>query len=125
AVEEVARLLQAPDLRRDYPDATLAGCLLRASGAIPEEGQGMDWRQWRFEVERRIGPRIERVRATRRVEAPAGSALAVVHRDGFLGQAAQARVHAPSGAHDQREQDFARTRGILDADLDAVEMAAH
>ncbi|AZW44267.1 TerC family protein [Bordetella bronchiseptica] len=72
AVEEVARLLQAPDLRRDYPDATLAGCLLRASGAIPEEGQGMDWRQWRFEVERRIGPRIERVRATRRVEAPAG-----------------------------------------------------
>ncbi|WP_316242110.1 transporter associated domain-containing protein, partial [Bordetella pertussis] len=69
AVEEVARLLQAPDLRRDYPDATLAGCLLRASGAIPEEGQGMDWRQWRFEVERRVGPRIERVRATRRVEA--------------------------------------------------------
>lgn len=63
-VGEAARLLEAPELADDYPDATLAGCLLRAGGRIPEAGDAIDWRDWRFEVTRRDGLRIDQVRAS-------------------------------------------------------------
>jgi CBS domain containing-hemolysin-like protein len=65
AVGEAARLLEAPALADDYPDATLAGCLLRAAGRIPEPGDTIAWRDWRFEVTRRGGLRIDQVRASR------------------------------------------------------------
>ena len=64
AVDEAARLLEAPALADDYPDATLAGCLLRAGGRIPETGEAISWRDWRFEVTRRDGLRIDQVRAS-------------------------------------------------------------
>ncbi|MCY1369455.1 Transporter associated domain protein [compost metagenome] len=64
AVGEAARLLEAPALADDYPDATLAGCLLRAGGRIPETGDAIAWRDWRFEVTRREGLRIDQVRAS-------------------------------------------------------------
>lgn len=71
AVAEAARLLDAPDLAEEYPDATLAGCLLRAGGRIPEAGDAIEWRDWRFEVTRRDGLRIDQVRASlMRQEAP-------------------------------------------------------
>jgi CBS domain containing-hemolysin-like protein len=71
AVAEAARLLDAPDLAEEYPDATLAGCLLRAGGRIPDAGDAIEWRDWRFEVTRRDGLRIDQVRASlMRAEAP-------------------------------------------------------
>lgn len=65
AVGEAARLLDVPALDEEYPDATLAGCLLRAGGRIPDAGDTVAWRDWRFEVTRRDGLRIEQVRARR------------------------------------------------------------
>jgi CBS domain containing-hemolysin-like protein len=69
AVEEAARLLDAPALAHDCPDATLAGCLLRAVGRIPEAGEAIAWRGWRFEVTRRDGLRIDQVHANAAAQA--------------------------------------------------------
>ncbi|WP_286896342.1 TerC family protein [Achromobacter sp. UBA2119] len=63
SVDEAARLLEAPALADDYPDATLAGCLLRAGGRIPETGDTVMLRDWGFEVTRRDGLRIDQVHA--------------------------------------------------------------
>lgn len=65
---EVARMLDAYELASDYPDdATLAGCLLRASGTLPAAGTVVSWRDWRFEVMRVEGRRIAQVRAVHMV----------------------------------------------------------
>ncbi|MNV47945.1 Transporter associated domain protein [compost metagenome] len=63
SVDEAARLLEAPALADDYPDATLAGCLLRAGGRIPDAGDTVLLRDWGFEVTRRDGLRIDQVHA--------------------------------------------------------------
>ncbi|VFR27163.1 Magnesium and cobalt efflux protein CorC [plant metagenome] len=64
SVDEAARLLDAPELRDDFPDdTTLAGCLLRLGGRIPEEGEVLAWREWEFQVSRRSHLRIEQVTA--------------------------------------------------------------
>jgi len=64
SVGEAARLLNTPALAEDYTeDATLAGCLLRAVGRIPEAGDTIALRDWGFEVTRRDGLRIDQVHA--------------------------------------------------------------
>lgn len=63
ALAEAARLLDAPELADDHGDATLAGCLLRAEGRIPDAGDVVAWGGWRFEITRRDGLRIDQVHA--------------------------------------------------------------
>ncbi|KAG1245880.1 hypothetical protein G6F65_020987 [Rhizopus arrhizus] len=63
SVGEAARLLNAPALADEYPDATLAGCLLRAVGRIPDAGDTIQLHDWGFEVTRRDGLRVDQVHA--------------------------------------------------------------
>lgn len=55
--------------------------------------------------------------------APSPLTLAVVSDDVFLEQSAESRVHAAAGTHHEREEDLIGAWRVLDADLDAVEMA--
>lgn len=70
ALAEAARLLDAAELADDADDATLAGLLLRAEGRIPETGDVVAWRDWRFEVTRRDGLRIDQSMRARRPTPP-------------------------------------------------------
>jgi CBS domain containing-hemolysin-like protein len=63
SVGEAARLLGTPGLVADTPDATLAGCLLRAVGRLPDAGDMIRLHDWNFEVTRRDGLRIHQVHA--------------------------------------------------------------
>lgn len=63
SVGEAARLLGKPGLVEDSPDATLAGCLLRAVGRLPDAGDTIRLHEWNFEVTRRDGLRIHQVHA--------------------------------------------------------------
>ena len=63
SVSEAARLLNTPGLVEDYPDATLAGCVLRAMGRLPDAGDTIRMHDWSFEVARRDGLRIHQVHA--------------------------------------------------------------
>jgi len=63
SVGEAARLLGSPGLVADTPDATLAGCLLRAVGRLPDAGDMIRLHDWNFEVTRRDGLRIHQVHA--------------------------------------------------------------
>ncbi len=64
ATPEAARIIGAPQLGQDYADdATLAGCVLRAAGSLPEAGVRVRWRDWEFEVKRLDGRRIAQVQA--------------------------------------------------------------
>lgn len=73
SVGEAARLLNAPALAGDYPDATLAGCLLRAVGRIPDAGDTIQLHDWGFEVTRRDGLRVDQVHARPAGIAPDGA----------------------------------------------------
>lgn len=70
ALAEAARVLEAAELADEADDATLAGRLLRAEGRIPETGDVIAWRDWRFEITRRDGLRIDQIHA-RKAAAPA------------------------------------------------------
>src|SRR4051794_30939543 len=76
-----------------------------------------------------VGPRPEMITSTWFMLVSASmsllSTLAVVHRDLLLGQTAQAGMDAPTVGHHQREQNFIGPRRILDADFEAVEVAAY
>ncbi|CAB3717839.1 MAG: CBS domain-containing protein [Achromobacter sp.] len=63
ALAEAARVLEVADLADDAGDATLAGRLLRAEGRIPDTGDVIAWRDWRFEITRRDGLRIDQIHA--------------------------------------------------------------
>ncbi|WP_426792580.1 TerC family protein [Achromobacter xylosoxidans] len=76
ALAEAARLLDAAELADDADDATLAGLLLRAEGRIPETGDVVAWRDWRFEVTRRDGLRIDQVHARKATDATAATGAA-------------------------------------------------
>ena len=56
-------MLEVADLADDAGDATLAGRLLRAEGRIPDTGDVIAWRDWRFEITRRDGLRIDQIHA--------------------------------------------------------------
>ena len=63
SVAEAARLLNTPGLVDEYPDATLAGCLLRAAGRLPDAGDTIRMHEWTFEITRRDGLRLHQVHA--------------------------------------------------------------
>jgi len=63
SVGEAARLLNTPGLVDEYPDATLAGCLLRAAGRLPDAGDTIRMHEWTFEITRRDGLRLHQVHA--------------------------------------------------------------
>ncbi len=70
SIDEAGRLLDEPALRDAFEDdTTLAGCVLRLAGRIPEVGESFAWQQWRFEVRQRGGLRIEQLHV-----APIGQA---------------------------------------------------
>jgi putative hemolysin len=49
---------------------TLAGFLNALAGAIPNRGEKLEWRDWRFTISDTDGRRATRVRATRERRAP-------------------------------------------------------
>ena len=65
AADEAARLLDMDAALENAPDATLAGCLLRVVGRIPDAGETIAWGGWTFEVTRRDGLRIDQLLARR------------------------------------------------------------
>ena len=65
AADEAARLLDMDAALENAPDATLAGCLLRVVGRIPDAGETIALGGWTFEVTRRDGLRIDQLLARR------------------------------------------------------------
>ncbi len=68
AIDEVERVLDAPAIA-DGDYATLAGFVLHRLGHIPKPGESFVWRDWRFEVVDLDRRRIDKVLATRIVQA--------------------------------------------------------
>lgn len=68
ALAEAARVLDVAELADEADDATLAGRLLRAEGRIPDTGDVIAWRDWRFEITRRDGLRIDQIHARKATE---------------------------------------------------------
>lgn len=66
-IHEVERTLSVRGLSAfEHEYTTLAGFALSQLGHIPVPGEKFDWRNWRFEIVRLVGRRIDRVRAALR-----------------------------------------------------------
>lgn len=64
-VDEVQRALGLDEMRGDGDFETLAGFVLAELGHLPEPGESVEWRGWRFEVTELHGHRIDKLLASR------------------------------------------------------------
>lgn len=64
AVDDVAMLLDLPDMRGDGDYATIAGFVLDHLRHIPTPGESFEWQDWRFAIIAMDGHRIVAVTAT-------------------------------------------------------------
>ena len=64
AVDDVAMMLDLPDMRGDGDYATIAGFVLDHLRHIPTPGESFEWQDWRFAIIAMDGHRIVAVTAT-------------------------------------------------------------